>query len=411
VTETIELTREQIDAGFLLDDGGRIQYQVTYKANGQTRVFATDELTQEEFRKWRKVGGTAQLWTGLGGPVPGVTPTTSSTARIQDLPWIFDRPKVPVTYLVDGLLEAGVVTQVTGIWGSGKSSFLNAMAYHVAKGKPFMGLETLKRPVLILDRENPEPTIQERFERMHLTEKPDDFVYWGIYYSAVPEFGEPPRCDDNRVINYVKECEVKPLIIVDSFISYHRGESENDADKVRAHLQIYRNLTALGATVIVIHHAGKSAENWSRGSSDIPAAVDAAYLFKNHNHKGGLELDEITLEPKRQRGLLTLRNIKYEDGVFRLMDRPTGKTKNEQFRQILLNNPWISKDDFVDKAKDAGLGRDPARKFLDDGVKKKRIVEEKRRNEETKREYQAYTWQRGFDDAEWGEPNEAEVPF
>jgi hypothetical protein len=48
-------------------------------------------------------------------------------------------------------------------------------------------------------------------------------------------------------------------------------------------MQLFRELTALGATVIVIHHTGKMLEGASknyRGSSDIPANADCCWLLE-----------------------------------------------------------------------------------------------------------------------------------
>lgn len=81
-------------------------------------------------------------------------------------------------------------------------------------------------------------------------------------------------------MEWIGRCDPKPLIVIDSFISLHKGD-ENDAVMVRQHMQLYRGLVAMGCGVIVIHHIGKgeTSRNY-RGSSDLPAAVDVAFKLE-----------------------------------------------------------------------------------------------------------------------------------
>jgi RecA-family ATPase len=65
------------------------------------------------------------------------------------------------------------------------------------------------------------------------------------------------------------------MIIFDSLIAF-AGSNENSAAEMRHHMSLYRRLTALGATILVIHHRREKDESAYRGSSDIRAAVDAA---------------------------------------------------------------------------------------------------------------------------------------
>ncbi len=71
------------------------------------------------------------------------------------------------------------------------------------------------------------------------------------------------------------------LIVVDSLSAHYDGDSENDSVQVRAWFQRLRRLASAGAAVVVVHHSGKgdAGRNY-RGSSDVLAAVDAAYLLE-----------------------------------------------------------------------------------------------------------------------------------
>src|SRR5205814_3815480 len=71
------------------------------------------------------------------------------------------------------------------------------------------------------------------------------------------------------------------MIIYDSLIEFHSG-SEQSSTETRAFMRYFRALANLGATVGILHHTGKAeTAKIYRGSSDIKAAVDTAYLLES----------------------------------------------------------------------------------------------------------------------------------
>ena len=58
-------------------------------------------------------------------------------------------------FLVEGMLQAGQVYSCTAKWGHGKTAVLLTLAVHIALGKPFAGLRTVKSRVLFMAGENP----------------------------------------------------------------------------------------------------------------------------------------------------------------------------------------------------------------------------------------------------------------
>jgi hypothetical protein len=100
-----------------------------------------------------------------------------------------------------------------------------------------------------------------------------DLIVWGGWNDS------PPAGPGSlAVINFVREH--KPLIIYDSLIEFHPG-SEQSSTETRAFMRQFRTLANMGATVVVLHHTGKAESSKQyRGSSDIKAAVDTAYLLE-----------------------------------------------------------------------------------------------------------------------------------
>ena len=110
--------------------------------------------------------------------------------------------------------------------------------------------------------------------RLSLTDSPLLRWYGGWY-------GEIPSPASREVLEWVRSCDPKPLIIIDSLIAFLGGD-ENDASVMRGFMNGVRQLTDLGATVITIHHDGKSTTAKTfRGSSDFKSAVDQAFHVTN----------------------------------------------------------------------------------------------------------------------------------
>lgn len=234
---------------------------------------------------------------------------------------------------------------LTGNSGSGKSTLASAWAGDLAA----VGV-----PVLILDRENPISAVAERFVRLGVTDGPM-FKYCGGWLER-----GVPRPGSARVVAWVKSCEPKPLVIVDSLAAFHGGDG-NDAGEMRAFMQQCRTLADLGATVIVVHHEGKvdTAKDY-RGSSDFKAAVDAAFHVSNSPGPDG-RLGMIRLRCYKSRFGFTGELIyHYSNGRFqRGQEHDPFMDIAEPLTAILRENPGVEAKrlDQLFKAAKLGLPR------------------------------------------------------
>ena len=85
----------------------------------------------------------------------------------------------------------------------------------------------------------------------------------------------PPQPNDPAVLDWVRACEPRPLMIVDPMIAFHGGD-ENDASETRAFTQQCRTVADLGGTVLLLHHDGKAGTSKDyHGSSDFKASLEA----------------------------------------------------------------------------------------------------------------------------------------
>jgi AAA domain len=281
---------------------------------------------------------------------------------IADIPPIRECTNCVVEYLRDPELPRGAVIALTGDSGSGKSTLASAWAGEVAAAGS---------PVLVLDRENPISVVAERLERLGITDG-GLLRYWGGWLA------EPsPQPNDPAVLDWVKGCAPKPLVIVDSMVAFHGGD-ENDAGQMRAFMQQCRTLADLGAAVLLIHHDGKAqtAKDY-RGSSDFKAAVDVAFHVSNSGPDGQLGLLRLRCYKSRL-GFADTLVYHYRAGHFVRDQDPTAASRNvtEQLTDLLRGNPGIKATEFESLAVKRDIGRNKAREYLRTGVLTRKIRRE-----------------------------------
>lgn len=276
-------------------------------------------------------------------------------SRVIDLPAVRDCGAADIEYLREPELPTGTVVALTGDSGSGKSSLVTAWARDAVV------------PVLFLDRENPVTVIIDRLDRLGFADCPR-LRFWGGW---LPE--EAPLPDSPVVIEWVKSCEPRPLVVVDSLVAFHSGD-ENDASVCRGFMHRCRRLADLGATIVIIHHDGKSetAKDY-RGSSDFKAAIDLGFHVTNFGTDG--RLDKLVLRPFKQRIQVGAElTYEYAQGRFlRVEAAEARQTASEQLMALLRLNPGVTQRKFEELATARNLGRNRARTFLNNGLLSKSI--------------------------------------
>jgi predicted ATP-dependent serine protease len=265
-----------------------------------------------------------------------------------------------VTWLIDRLIPERAVTLLCGDSGVGKSTFALALAGSIARGKAFLGRATQQRGVLYVDRENPLSVVRERLQRLGI-EKTPALVAWGLWVKPMPEGPTAPSIVQFASVH-------QPLIVFDSLIGFHPG-SEQDASETRRHMQAYIALASAGASVIVLHHTGKAdTAKQYRGSSDIKAAVDLAYVLESLSDSDA-GIRSLRLKAFKNRVTLpeTLR-VDYQDGRFSVSDQRL-ETNREIVERIIGQHPGASKGEIENLASAAGVAQKRTRALLDEGVR------------------------------------------
>jgi RecA-family ATPase len=174
------------------------------------------------------------------------------------------------------------------------------------------------------------------------------------------------------VLEWVDACDPKPLVIVDSLVSYLEG-SENDSAEIRKYMDGYRQLANRGVAVLLLHHTGKadSAKDY-RGSSDIKGSVDLAYNLANLGDPSRLT----TLRLRAFKSRFTAQTevvLNYTDGRFLASSEEARPNNHEILVSLLRKHPGVRVAEFEAIAVEKGVRRERARTFLKTGVESNQI--------------------------------------
>jgi archaellum biogenesis ATPase FlaH len=195
----------------------------------------------------------------------------SSIRTSANIPDIFSLQVPEMDYLIADILPRGNVMLLTGNPGCGKSFLALKMAVSVAMGGKFLGRTCEPASVVIIDKENPIQLQRQRLVIVGGGPIPNLRI-WGGW---LPD--PPPMLGDPRLATFARD--EKPLMIFDSLVRFHDAD-ENEASEMRNIMAHARRLADAGATVVLLHHKPKSDESLYRGSSDILAAVDMAFILE-----------------------------------------------------------------------------------------------------------------------------------
>lgn len=288
--------------------------------------------------------------------------TTDKITAITQLPSIWTL-EASVEWLIDGIIPVGSVNLITSESGTGKTWLAYAIAGAIARGESFADHKVQQRPVLYLDGENPLCVAKERLFHLGIPVTPNFWV-WGGW------IGDPPPGPSSTLLGEFAR-QHKPLLIWDSLVQFHDGD-EQSASETRKFMDHFRHLANLGATVLILHHTGKTSTSQDyRGSSDIKAAVDMAYhLEPEFSVNEGIHL-------------LTLRNFKgrFAPGKsfglefvkgkgFIACEMPDTKTAVDPMQtiiEIVRERPGSNQSQIVKMAQALGVGKHQVEKCLADG--------------------------------------------
>lgn len=179
----------------------------------------------------------------------------------------------PVDWLIEGLIPKGSFVLLTAPPDSYKTFLGLSIGRSVAQGEPFLDRALEAASVTYVDRENPRSVLSNRLKAIGPS---PNLTFWPLW--ADPE---PPLLGDR---SYSDLAANRSLLVFDSLRRFHLG-SENAPEEMAVVMGYLRQLTKSGATVLVLHHAGKAEGSVYRGSTEILAGVDVAFSLEKEKQQ------------------------------------------------------------------------------------------------------------------------------
>jgi RecA-family ATPase len=183
------------------------------------------------------------------------------------------------SFLIDPIIPKGVLIELGGREGSGKSLVALTIIKAFLKREPLWGRFPVLESgaILLIDEETPGALFEERRRQLGLEGFNKDLFHC-LHYQGIKIDND---WDFERLMGWIKAS--RPLLVlIDSLVRVHR-QGENSATAMAFVSERLREMARLGPTVLFTHHHSKKGE--SRGSTEITAAVDVAYSLKKESDR------------------------------------------------------------------------------------------------------------------------------
>lgn len=170
-------------------------------------------------------------------------------------------------WLVKNVIPRARLVVMFGESGAGKSFVALDMALAIAKGQPWNGLRSKQGRVVYICAEG-----AGSFGKRLVAYKNGQVSELPLQIIA----NAPNLLQKDDALEISKSIGVADVIVVDTFAQTTPGSNENSAEDVgKALANVNGIAAATGATIILVHHAGKDLTRGARGWSGLKAAADA----------------------------------------------------------------------------------------------------------------------------------------
>ena len=172
---------------------------------------------------------------------------------------------IKIEWIVDRLIPKESITLVFGKGGIGKTWLSMDIARCIGEGIPYLGLTTIKTPVIFVDFENPLAVLNTRTQKLGDSQN----VY---FWRANNERLKPSKLDSADWEIY-KSLPKGAVLIFDTLRASHR-QDENKSDGMALIMERMKELRDMGFTIILLHHTAKNSDRIAKGSTAIVDLAD-----------------------------------------------------------------------------------------------------------------------------------------
>lgn len=176
----------------------------------------------------------------------------------------------PLPDLIEGLVSHPTLLLLYAPSGGMKSLFALDLARSVATGREFLGYQCQQKSVLYVDGEMSNRSIWMRAKEMGITEVSEEQLCYLTPQDESLDFDR--KSVRNGFIEFVDQREFD-LVVFDNLRVLMNLADENDATSFTVFNDFVRQLRGMDVSVLLIHHANKSGEEYA-GSSNIVTVYD-----------------------------------------------------------------------------------------------------------------------------------------
>lgn len=217
------------------------------------------------------LGYTASLFDTLPVEEIDASPAKTSLFTFVDVDEFSIR--APQEYLIKDIMPRADLIVLFGESGSGKSFIALDAAFSIARGVDWNGKKVKQGRVAYVVAEG-----AGGFRKRTLAYA----QHYGVNLASIPisVLADQPNLLDTKNATALGEAikELGPVsaVFIDTFAQTTPGANENSAEDIGKALAHCRSISKMtGATIVLIHHAGKDLTKGARGWSGLRAAADA----------------------------------------------------------------------------------------------------------------------------------------
>lgn len=232
----------------------------------------------------------------------GLTYTDFLATATEQVPW-----------LVENIAVEGSLTLFLGFPASFKTMAALELGFCSAAGHPWLGLAVKSRPTIYVSNEKSKATIADRLRHLAILHPPKLPLI--IAHRIGTEFGNEQW---DRLAERA-ETLGRPLVILDTLASLSPGEfDENSTRDMGNALRAIRQLTNIGATVVLLHHPKKPGKDHNptalsgRGSGRLDGEIDGWVEFR----RADPTTEEVTLYARPKDGESCIIPLKWSIDTF-----------------------------------------------------------------------------------------------
>jgi hypothetical protein len=273
------------------------------------------------------------------GPLP-----PSPASAYVSLHDVHTNPPARRVFVWDGWLAAGTLTLLGAAGGTGKTNLAQHLMNAIARGLDFLGLPTLKGPVLAWLCEDDAPELRRRqsgiVRHMGLAA---EAAAEGVYFASrvgmnnalmVADTSGTLRATEAYKTLRAEAQRLRPVVIVLDTVAHLFAGNENSRPEVTQFCNLLQGLALeTGAAVLLLAHPGKGPDSTWSGSTAWDGSVRSRW-FMQRGDDGVLTLSK---QKSNYAALGDLRIVRNDLGAFELHTPGVNDgAKLEEMRHALL---------------------------------------------------------------------------